>query len=250
MAVNHVDLTQTLPAILKRHGYETIYATDETRFSNINHDFGFNQVIAPPVGLNDFILGTLNDFPFSNLLVNTKIGYWLFPHSYANRPAGVTYDPDTFLHFITNKMRLQPGRPLFMAVHFCLPHFPYKFATTNARALTPQMNYQESIQRVDQQVADFIAYLKQQHLLDHAIVVILSDHGEALELSGDRVTDLKHYISTRNKNSHPPRFYPPSLDDEAVNQSGGHGTDVLGLTQYHTVLAYRLFGMESSAQGR
>ncbi len=28
--------------------------------------------------------------------------------------------------------------------------------------------------------------LKQNHLLDHAIVILLSDHGEALELSGDR----------------------------------------------------------------
>ncbi len=36
------------------------------------------------------------------------------------------------------------------------------------------------------------------------------------------------------------RFYPPSLDKEEVNQSAGHGTDVLGLTQYHSLLAFKL----------
>src|SRR5204863_1260045 len=79
------DLKQTLPSILRDHGYKTIYAIDETRFSNINESYGFDQIVAPPTGFNDFLIGTINDFPLSNLLVNTILGKYLFPYSYANR---------------------------------------------------------------------------------------------------------------------------------------------------------------------
>jgi len=47
-----LSLDDSLPAILKRHGYETMYATDETRFSNIDGTLGFDRIIAPPMGLN------------------------------------------------------------------------------------------------------------------------------------------------------------------------------------------------------
>ncbi len=94
------DLHETLPAILQRAGYQTLYATDETRFSNIDQRFGFDKTITPPIGFNDFLLGSLNDFPVSNLLVNTFLGRYLFPYSYANRAAYITYNPTTFLNFI------------------------------------------------------------------------------------------------------------------------------------------------------
>ena len=70
-----------------------------------------------------------------------------------------------------------------------------------------------------------------------SIVILLSDHGEALELSGDRVTEPDLFVSDTTKMI--PHFYPSSVTEEQVNQSAGHGTDVLGLTQYHTVLAFR-----------
>src|SRR5207253_529486 len=96
-----LQLTSTLPAILRNHGYETIYATDETRFSNIDKNFGFDRIIGPPMGLNDFLIGNFNDFPLSNLFVNTVIGKILFPYNYANRAPHFTYDPDSFLKSLT-----------------------------------------------------------------------------------------------------------------------------------------------------
>jgi hypothetical protein len=38
------------------------------------------------------------------------------------------------------------------------------------------------------------------------------------------------------------------LDTEKVNASVGHGTDVLGLSQYHTVLAFRLYGLQQTQE--
>lgn len=232
-----INFNDALPTILQQQGYETFFATDESRFSNIDHDFGFDHIIAPPMGLNDFLIGTINDFPLSNLVLNTVIGKWLFPYSYANRGVYFTYQPQSFLNLLRSGLAQRTAKPLFIAIHFCLPHFPYLWAdapqTENVTA-----RYQASISRADTQVSDFFSLLKQQGLLQHAIVVLLSDHGEALELAGDRVTEEELYTEKKS----PVKFYPPSLDDEAMNRSAGHGTDVLGLSQYHTLLSFRLFG--------
>ncbi|TAK72335.1 MAG: DUF229 domain-containing protein [Gammaproteobacteria bacterium] len=239
-----LHLSDSLPAILHRQGYETIFATDETRFSNIDTYFGFDQVVTPPMGLNDFLLGSFNDFPLSNLIVNTPIGKWFFPHSYGNRPVEFTYEPDSFLKLIQPVLHTSRTKPLFLAIHFCLPHTPYVWAGLPAQGLTGVERYQASILRVDEQVNDFFRLLKQNHLLDHAIVVLLSDHGEALEFAGDRITEKESFVPAKhNKNIPLPAFYPPGLDDEQVDQSVGHGTDVLGLSQYHTLLAFRLYGL-------
>lgn len=239
-----VGRRNTLPKVLQGIGYETVFATDEVRFSNIDKNFGFDKIISPPMGLNDFLIGTFNDFPISNLIVNTKIGLWLFPHSYGNRPVHFTYDPDSFLQLVKPILEAPTTKPLFLAIHFCLPHTPYTWSEQSSRELNAVGHYEASIERVDKQIADFFDMLSSYHLLEHAIVVVLSDHGEGLEMPGDRLTEESLYqtnLKTGKKNV--PLFYPPVLDHEGINQSAGHGTDVLGLTQYHTLLAFKLYGI-------
>lgn len=244
--LENFDWDHTLPSILKKQGYTTWFATDEVRFSNIDERFGFDKTITPPIGVNDFLLGDLTDFPLMNLLVNTKLGQWLFPYSFANRPVFVTYDPNSFLNLLKKNLPVARTTPFFLAVHFCLPHYPY-FWGKQAFDDKPLNNYRASIKRVDQQFQDFFTLLQQTGFLKHAIVVLLSDHGEAIELPGDRVTSADLFIPGKNNfQKSIPHFYPPSFAKENVNQSAGHGTDVLGLTQYHIVLAFRLFGMEKN----
>lgn len=246
--VTQVNLTSSLPAIFKQNGYDTLYATDESRFSNIDESFGFDLSIAPPMGLNDFLIGTFNDFPLSNLLVNSSVGAWIFPYSYGNRPVYATYDPDSFLKRLQPVLFKKQQKPLFLAIHFCLPHHPYLWMNASPD-LAPLAQYQASIQRVDQQIQSFFSLLNQAQLLDHTLVVVLSDHGEALELSGDRITEKGQYVGRLNQTGEPPHFYPLSMNKENVNQSVGHGTDVLGLTQYHTLLAFKLYGMGKQLEG-
>jgi arylsulfatase A-like enzyme len=235
-----------LPEILQQHGYETIFATDETRFSNIDESYGFDRTISPPVGFNDFLLGTLNDFPLSNFVVNTSLGKWMFPHSYGNRAVFITYNPDSFLKMLQPQLERSRAKPLFLAVHFCLPHFPY-FWSSYSYTFTPRAvpHYYAAVQRSDQQVGDFLTLLAQNGILKHSIVFLVSDHGEAMEMHGDRITD-RDIAGKDNKKKIVPHFYPTAFDFEKVNQSAGHGTDVLSMTQYHVVMAVRLYGMQST----
>lgn len=241
-------LQNALPFVLKSAGYHTVFATDETRFSNISTAYGFQTIVTPPVGLNDFLLGTFNDFPLSNLVVNTKLGQWLFPYSYGNRPAYITYDPNSFLNKLQPTLSHKQTQPLFLAVHFCLPHSPYLWAHLSGYAVTDaRQRYSASVTRVDAQVHELFSRLKSAGLLNNAVVVLLSDHGEALELRGDRITEPAAFMKPRGTRI--PRFYPPSISKERLDQSAGHGTDILGLSQYHNVFAVRLYGRGQQAIG-
>ncbi len=248
--LSHItSLQMTLPNILRQKGYNTLFATDETRFSNIDSQFGFDAVITPPIGFNDFLLGSINDFPFSNLLVNTRVGRWLFPNSYGNRPVYATYDPNSFLTLLAPTLAKSRNKPLFMAVHFCLPHTPYFWGTQTSGDVVVD-NYKSAVHRVDQQVNDFLQLLQKDNVLNHALVIVLSDHGEAMELHGDRVTNAALFVAGAANHHHViPQFYPPTVEKEMVDQSAGHGTDVLSLPQYRTVLAMRTFGMQANRSG-
>lgn len=237
-----LDLSQTLPNLLKKSGYETIFATDETRFSNIDQRYGFDHVVTPPIGFNDFLLGTFNDFPLSNLLVNTIVGKYLFPNSYGNRAVFITYNPDTYLKLIKPALSKSRTKPALFITHLCLPHYPYAWSALSVQHVKLN-HYQASIARADQQFHDLMVMLKENKWLEHSIVVILSDHGEAVELPGDRLTDPHLFITKQQNKKTIPHFYPPTADHEKVNMSGGHGTDVLGLPQYHTLLAFKTFGL-------
>ena len=58
-----IDEGDTLPTMLRKAGYRTVYATDEVRFSNLDESYGFDEMIAPPIGSADFILGFFGDSP-------------------------------------------------------------------------------------------------------------------------------------------------------------------------------------------
>src|SRR5688572_32859176 len=92
-----IDDSESLPRALSRAGYETVYSMDEVRFANIDTSYGFDQTITPPIGATEFLIEMLVDTPLSNLVINTRLGSWLFPHAHANRAIAITYDPDTFV---------------------------------------------------------------------------------------------------------------------------------------------------------
>jgi hypothetical protein len=214
----------TLPDALKNHGYHAIYATDEVRFANFDESYGFDQLITPPVGAVDFLLGYAGDLPLVNLLATTAAGGLLFPSNHANRAANVTYEPDDFVERLDKEIVVDG--PAFIAIHLTLAHWPYSWATAVAPT-TPQEYrpaYRSAIEEVDRQFESVLRVLSRKGLLENSLVVVLSDHGEAL--GGKTDSMLRATGSSR----------------EIWDSLWGHGTSVMSPHQYGVVLAMRACG--------
>lgn len=249
--ITHDNLAKRLQAL----GYETTYGTDEKRFSNITHAYGFDHLIGPEIGVNDFILGGLSDFPLSNLLVNTPLGRIILPYNYANRAAAITYNPDTFIDLIERTLHKRHDKPQFVAIHLCLTHWPYTWAHDGQTDdLSPAQRYQSSVEAIDHQLGQLMALLKKEGLLENTAIVLLSDHGTTIGLPGDRIISPVTYQGDKDKLGYISSYQlgiasPNNIDlkkEYTISTSYGQGTDILSLKQHHVLLALHGFGHQDS----
>jgi hypothetical protein len=228
----------SIPGLLQKKGYWTVYATDEKRFSNIDSKFGFDQVIGPIMGAADFLFGSLNDTYLGNLFINGRFGKWFFPFSHANRAAFVTYSPKTFVRLIGGELKHSPSASSLLCVHLCLPHYPYiwKDAPVAKDNDNDARNaYRNTLRAVDLQFHDLLNLLENQGYLENALVAVFSDHGETF---GDE-TPIDN-------------ISPPSSKTEGQPSKlafWGHGTAVLSENQYHVVLGFRKYGNNNWQSG-
>ena len=214
----------TLADALKSKGYRSIYATDEVRFANFDESYGFDELITPPVGASDFVLGAVGDQPLVNLVAGSRLGAWVFPQIHANRGDAVTYNPRHFVARLDRKLAV--GGPSFLAIHLTLAHWPYSRAG-QIEPTTPQSwrpAYRQALEEVDRQFQDVLDLLERKGILRNAIVVVLSDHGEALGFPSDSML--------RKTATHL----------EVWDSLWGHGTSVVSPHQYGVLLAMRAFG--------
>ena len=235
-----IDEGVTMPAILSASGYRTVYAIDEVRFSNLDESYGFDEMLAPPMGAADFLIGFFADTPLANVVVNTPVGKWVFPYGYANRAAAHTYNPDTFVDRIDAAVSFD--EPTLLAVHFTLVHWPYSWATAPlltrkeiSQLSVTERSYRDygmAVRRLDEQFGDLIAVLEEKGALENAIVFVLSDHGESL---GEASEIFGHdHVADRLLGAH---------------QIFGHGTHVFSSDQYHVVLGMRAYGNRLLPEG-
>lgn len=218
-------INKRLPIIeqLKDKGYHTTYAIDERRFNQIDSSYGFNTTVGPKAGAADALISGLGDLPYLNVLLLHPYSAYLLPYLYNNRAYGKAYSPNTFNNTVIKS--LDHRKPNFLAVHFCQLHWPY---TSKDFIPQPLKNwdgnynhymYKEMITSVDNQVADLFTRLKQNKVLDNAIVYIISDHGESFKLSKFKTSSYK------NQKALP------------ETKSWGHGTNILDQQQSHILLA-------------
>lgn len=246
VAKDMVKSESSIAWLLKKQGYTTIYATDDRRFNTIDKEFGFDDIIGPKIGINDVILGTSNDLPLSNLLINFRISAWLFPYNYSSRASYFSYYPQTFTAKLKNDLTSEVrSMPVFMGVHFTLPHWPYAWASSLPEQVNNEFSldnrdilYQQALKKVDQQFESFFMYLQENHYLDNCLLIILSDHGEVLYHPNSRLTNYANYQGTL-----PSKFaeYLQEKTATDLNKSAGHGSDILSPKQYHNVLAFRIY---------
>jgi len=127
-ALEQVETGVTLPKLLQARGYATVYAQDERKFNNIDERFGFDAVIGPAAGAAEFVLTLFADHPVANLALLTPWAQPLFPYIAMNRASLVHYAPDEFVAAITKQLATDADKPLFLAAHFCLAHYPVHLA--------------------------------------------------------------------------------------------------------------------------
>ncbi len=241
---------------LQLAGYETIYATDEKRFSDITKEYGFDKLLGPSMGVNDFILGSLSDFPLTNLLINTAIGRWLFPYNYANRAAAMTYEPHSFLNLVRSGLLQRTHKPLFLAIHLCVSHWPFTWARDNQKENLPDpLRYQSSVEEIDKELGELLKLLKSAGLLENSLIVLLSDHGTGLGLPFDRIIAKQNYQGDVEKLKWLPTFNlsvknGKGLSIPSLATSYGQGTDVLSTRQYHVLLAFKGVGFAHPVTAR
>ena len=240
----HVNHQMTLAHTLQDQGYYTMMGTDGSHFFYMTKDYGYNQIIAPPPGLNEFLLSSINDFPLSNLLMNSPVGKYLFPYNYMNRNASFTYEPETFNHEIAEALSERPDKPLYIHIHLTLAAWPYSWSSP-APLVPADLNKTERIhyrfnvglKAVDNQFGEILSILDKQKLLDNALIVVFSDHGQAFGEVGDRLTDAKNLVGKASKKQ--------IEEYTQLNTVVGHGTDVLSMKQYHPLLAFKITGPSS-----
>ncbi len=231
---------------LQTLGYQTIYSTDDRRFNSLGKEFGFQQIIGPKLGVNDMLLGTFNDFPLSNLFINLSLGRWLFPYNHLNRASYFSYYPQYFDQALQNALASHDSAsPLFLAVHFTLPHWPYAFASSLPAQVKNEYSMEErgqlyltALQQADQQVAHFLHALRQYHYLDDSLIILLSDHGETLYTPGSRLTSRVTYQGHGKSKL---ADYFKRKTSTTLEKSAGHGSDLLSPAQYHCLLAFKIY---------
>jgi choline-sulfatase len=86
-------------------------------------------------------------------------------------------------------------RPLFLFLHLYEPHTPYA-PPEPFRGTYAAHPYDGEIAAADAAVGDFLAFLKRLGLYDHALVVLVSDHGEGLGDHGEEEHGVFLYRET------------------------------------------------------
>ncbi|WP_297189005.1 sulfatase-like hydrolase/transferase [uncultured Porticoccus sp.] len=229
----YIDKNRALGRWMQNSGYRSIYAMDERRFNNIDETFGFDEVVGPEYGALNFMLGGF-DHPLVNLLCNTVAGKWLFPNMYLNRGRDMNYDPERYSQAILDAVVSEPDKPVFLAAHFVLPHWPWLSreweplegeAYSDDPAEQSFYRYRMMLKQVDRQFGQFMADLEATGALDNAYVFFMSDHGDGFDLPADELTAAR--------------------DDaifEVYTTTRGHATNLLNLGQSRVLLAAKSYG--------
>lgn len=237
MHPRHINMANTLGNQIGKEGYHRLYAIDETRFSNIDKQYGFDQTVTPGIGAADFLMSRIADTPLLNLISGSFPAKWLFPFVYMNRGISLIYRPEVYSNELARAIeKLPQDKPLFLAAHFELPHWPHvwngheSFHPALPRELAERspVFYQKSVARVDSQLSSLLDVLRTNGRLSNTILFVFSDHGETF------FEKESHWTWQGEGNS----------AKRVVLNRQGHGTSVVNESQNRVVFAVAAFGAQ------
>lgn len=170
-----------LPAHLAAQGWTTFHATDETRFCILRERFGYERLLHPRMGVQDFVLASVFDFSAAGLARQCQLGHDLLPAIADNR-ASCSYNPDIWARDLVAVLDEVPrDQPAFLSMHLCGNHWPFSAPAPWAHSGGDPV--QSCIRMVDEQAGVVLRWLNDSGLLESAVIAMLSDHGDGW--SGD-----------------------------------------------------------------
>ena len=101
-------------------------------------------------------------------------------------------------------LKKTPPRPFFLWLHLYDPHSPYD-SPEPYRSEYHDHLYDGAIAYADHELGNLMAWLKQNHLYDPSLIVVLSDHGESLGEHGED----EHGFFVYNATVHVPLIVKP-----------------------------------------
>ncbi len=209
-----------LPQVLGEAGYATGFATDDSRFSYMVPEAGFDMIRQPEVGLANFAL-SINEprFRAFHALLHNPLGFAMVPVQAYNQSFGKSYRPHLFNQYaVDGLVELSKSERFFYAIHSCVLHAPgdrihpwnnmfgqkgyrgrnrFKYSSSGSQMMVAEIEgakgekakriadqdnriYDSGIAMADALVGEVVQSLKDSGLWDNTILVLLSDHGEEL----------------------------------------------------------------------
>src|SRR5678816_1978262 len=121
--------------------------------------------------------------------------------------------------------------------HLTLSHWPYVWADAPVMKRDPNDRWPEYylhvVRRVDQQFQDLMNVFEGKGLLENALVIVYSDHGESFGVPGEALVPDNNSL----------------VEMMGARPQWGHGSTVLTAHQFHVVLGTRGYGKLALARG-
>jgi arylsulfatase A-like enzyme len=209
-----------LPQVLKNSGYATGFATDDSRFSYMIPETGFEMIRQPVVGLQNFAM-SVNEPRFRAFhgLLHNRVGFSFLPVQAYNQSFGSSYRPWQFVEWAVDGLaELSRSDKFFYAIHSCVLHVPgdrvypwysmfeqdgykgrnrFKYSSSGSSLMVSAVTnakgkhakkvaeqdlriYDSGIRMADDLVGEVVDELKRSGLWDNTIIILFSDHGEEI----------------------------------------------------------------------
>jgi arylsulfatase A-like enzyme len=209
-----------LSQVMADKGWATGFATDDSRFSYMVPETGFQLIRQPVVGLQNFAI-SVNEprFRVYHALMHNWLGYALVPVQAFNQSFGKSYRPEHFAEYAVDALaEMSRSDKFFYAVHSCVLHVPgdriypwnrmfgqrgyyganrFRYSSSGTNLIPAEVApkklekaqkvaeqdariYDSGVAMADQLVGRVMDSLRESGLIDNTIVVLVSDHGEEL----------------------------------------------------------------------
>jgi arylsulfatase A-like enzyme len=205
-----------LPQVLAEQGYRTTFVTDDSRFSYMVPETGFQDLRQPAPGIQNLAIGANEPyFRLFGAFFYNALGFKLVPIVAHNQAHGRTFRPMDFIEMSAGALADASQEDRFLyALHTCVLHAPgdrpwpwhqmygqagfsgpnrfhYNRAGTSLAPTESQDGYSgaelsvqddrlydSGLDMADKLVGRLMGDMEAAGLLDNTIVILLSDHGE------------------------------------------------------------------------